>query len=117
MAFDDPVVWVLILAVIIFLFGANKIPQFAKSIGQAKREWDQVQKEITSPLNSVMNPQPATSAAVAAAPAPVASVAVAPQSAQATDPLIIAAQQEGIDTTGKTKDQIATEIAWKLKSK
>ena len=27
MAWDDPVVWVLIIAVVVFLFGANKIPE------------------------------------------------------------------------------------------
>ena len=47
MALDDPIVWVLIAAVVIFLFGANKIPQFAKAIGQARREFDQASKEIT----------------------------------------------------------------------
>ena len=40
MAFDDPIVWVLIIAVVVFLFGANKIPQFAKAIGQARKEFD-----------------------------------------------------------------------------
>ncbi|MDG6994993.1 MAG: hypothetical protein JRN52_03635 [Nitrososphaerota archaeon] len=27
MAWDDPVVWVLMIAVLVFLFGANKIPE------------------------------------------------------------------------------------------
>ena len=29
--------------------------------------------------------------------------------------LIVAAQNEGIETLGKTKEQIASELAWKLK--
>jgi sec-independent protein translocase protein TatA len=117
MAFDDPIVWVLIVAVVIFLFGANKIPQFAKAIGNAKKEFDQASKEITNPSSVTNNPQ--------AAPVPVPAsqtvqntVVPSPQpSTQTTDPLMLAAQKEGIDTQGKTRDQIATEIAWKLKSK
>ncbi len=74
MAFDDPIVWILILAVVIFLFGANKIPQFAKSIGQAKKEWDQASKAITNPSAILDTPQPATSAAVSAGAAQSALV-------------------------------------------
>ena len=48
MALDDPVVWVLILSVIIFLFGSNKIPQFARSLGQARREFENGWKGVTS---------------------------------------------------------------------
>ena len=40
LGFDDPVVLILIAAVIFFLFGANKIPQFARSIGQARKEFN-----------------------------------------------------------------------------
>ena len=118
MAFDDPVVWVLIVAVVIFLFGANKIPQFAKAIGQARKEFDKASKAITNPSSIIDNPQPTTSAAVSNVALQGAQVPSATQtSAQTIDPLIQAAQREGIDTQGKTRDQIATEIAWKLKSK
>jgi sec-independent protein translocase protein TatA len=118
MAFDDPIVWILVLAVVIFLFGANKIPQFAKSIGQAKKEWDQASKAITNPATILDNSQPASSAAISTSAAQSALVKQAPlPNTPANDPLIAAAQKEGIDTQGKTRDQIATEIAWKLKSK
>src|SRR5579884_810728 len=33
------------------------------------------------------------------------------------DPLIIAAKREGIITEGKTREQIASELAWKLNKK
>jgi sec-independent protein translocase protein TatA len=118
MALDDPIVWVLIAAVVIFLFGANKIPQFAKAIGQARREFDQASKEITSPSPVNYSSQPTTSAAVSTFA--IASPSTSPDAQASTtpnDPLLLAAQQEGIDTKGKTRDQIATEIAWKLKSK
>ena len=104
MALDDPVVWILIVAVIVFLFGANKIPQIAKGIGQARREFEMASKGITDPLSSVTSPTIAPSP-----PPPNAST-------QTTeDPLITAAKKEGIDTQGKTKEQIASELAWKLK--
>lgn len=39
MALDDPVVVILIVVAVIFLFGGAKIPQFARSLGQARREF------------------------------------------------------------------------------
>ena len=113
MAFDDPIVWILIIAVVVFLFGANKIPQFAKAIGQARREFTAASNEIKnpSPVAAEVVPQQ-TSPTTTYATAPAQSVTAAP-----ADPLILAAQKEGIVTEGKTRDQIATELAWKLKSK
>lgn len=116
MAFDDPIVWILIIAVVVFLFGANKIPQFARAIGNARKEFNEASKELTNPTPMTQPASPATSAAtpqvVQPAPSPVAQ-----PSTQGADPLIEAAEREGIETQGKTKDQIATELAWKLKSK
>ncbi len=40
MAFDDPVVWLLIIAMAIVLFGTSRIPQLARAIGQSKREYE-----------------------------------------------------------------------------
>ena len=118
MAFDDPVVWVLIIAVVVFLFGANKIPQFAKAIGQARREFDQASKEINNPSPAAQPVAPQQAGAFGYVPAATAAApAVAATAQPSTDPLVQAAQKEGIDTQGKTRDQIATELAWKLKSK
>lgn len=88
MAWDDPVVWLIIAGIVVLLFGASRIPQFAKSIGQARREF-------TNGWNGT------------------SSVSAA----DANDPLIVAAQREGIDTSGKTREQIASEISWKLNKK
>ena len=118
MAFDDPIVWVLIIAVVVFLFGANKIPQLAKAIGQAKREFDQASKDINNPSASTPSMVPSTQwQGVFAQPATPAQTTVTPSvtSVQLNDPLILAAQKEGIITEGKTRDQVATELAWKLK--
>ena len=105
MAFDDPVVWVLIVAVVIFLFGANKIPQIAKGIGQARREFEAASKGLTDPMSSTP-----TTNTVAPTYQPASTPAPATE-----DPLITAAKKEGIETQGKTKEQIASELAWKLK--
>lgn len=41
----NPMVWVLILAVIVLLFGASKLPQLAKALGQSKRAFREGQDE------------------------------------------------------------------------
>jgi len=96
MGFDDPVVIILIVAVVVLLFGASRIPQFARSLGQARREFEKGSKGDTSDVPT----------------AQIASSAPSPD-----DPLVVAAQKEGIDTKGKTKEQIASELSWKLNRK
>jgi sec-independent protein translocase protein TatA len=121
LAFDDPVVWVLIIAVVIFLFGSSKIPQLARSIGQARREFENGWKGISNEIMAT----PATPQAAPQAPRPqpvppqppqvVAAAPVQPSLAQ--DPLLLACKNEGIDTAGKTREQLATELSWKLSKK
>ncbi len=106
MAFDDPIVWVLIVAVVVFLFGANKIPGLARSLGQARREFD---KGWKGQLDSITTPNATTSQA--------SPTMVNTNGESAVDPLIVAAQREGLETSGKTRDQIASELAWKLNKK
>ncbi len=98
LGFDDPVVIILILAVVVLLFGASRIPQLARSLGQARREFEKGSKGDPA---DVSHPVP-----VATSGAPAAD-----------DPLVVAAQKEGIDTQGKTKEQIASELSWKLNRK
>ena len=108
MAFDDPIVWILIIAVVVFLFGATKIPSLARSIGQARREFDKGWKGGTDSTGGSV-PSPAVQGG-----ANNSSSAI---STNNEDPLILAAQREGIDTQGKTKEQIASELSWKLNKK
>jgi sec-independent protein translocase protein TatA len=86
--------WLILVAVIliIFLWGPQKLPELAKSIGLAKKEFDKAAKEISNPVTS--HPSSETPS-------------------QSTDALIVAARTLGISTEGKTKEQIAKEIAEK----
>jgi TatA/E family protein of Tat protein translocase len=124
MAWDDPVVWVLIIAAVIFLFGSNKIPEIARSLGAAKKEFDQARQGFMGAINSELNPvtSPASRSSVVTRPATPPGLAkpaaqnFTNQAPQVTDdPLLVAARNEGIDTRGKTKTEIATELATKLK--
>jgi len=107
LALDDPIVWILIIAVVVFLFGASKIPSLARSIGEARREFDKGMRG---------EPPSATQEQAMQAQVPPAPQSSTPVTA-ADDPLIQAAHKEGIDTQGKTKEQIASELAWKLNKK
>ena len=81
----------------ILLFGAGRIPAFARSLGQARREFDKAMK------GNFDEPSKAQSGS--------------PQKAEIStpeDPLVEGAKKEGIDTTGKTKQEIASALSWKL---
>jgi sec-independent protein translocase protein TatA len=106
LAWDDPVVWILIVALVVFLFGSNKIPEFAHSIGKARKEFEMGFRGIPPGITQNVMGSP-----VQDAPPNVAPIT------SPSDPLIQAAQNEGINTQGKTRDQIATELAWKLNKK
>ena len=81
--------WLIIAAIllVVFLWGPQKLPELAKSIGLAKKEFDKAVKEGSSQVTSSTTPT------------------------ESTDPLIVAARSLGISTEGKTKEQIAKEIA------
>ena len=66
---------------------------------------------VTSPLQ-----QPRAPVLQGAVVNPGQNVAFQPKPAPALDPLVVAARNEGIVTTGKTREQIATELAMKLNS-
>lgn len=103
MALDDPVVWILVAVVILVLFGASRIPRFARALGEARKEFEAGSKGTGQPTSQ----QPPS------APAPSnISTSLSPD-----DPLYAAAEKEGIDIRGKTKSEIATELAWKLSKK
>jgi sec-independent protein translocase protein TatA len=89
--------WLVVVGVIlvVFLWGPKKLPELARSIGLAKKEFEKSTKEIASITN------PTTTSTT--------------ESEQ--DPLLVAAKSLGITTEGKTKEQIAKEIADKTTKK
>lgn len=62
----------LIFAVILILFGAKKIPEFAKGIGQGMKEFKKASREVSEELQSAMD--------VDSTPAPRPSTKSIPQS-------------------------------------
>ena len=88
--------WLIVVGIllVVFLWGPQKLPELARSIGLAKKEFEKAAKEASTP--STTTPGTPTT--------PTAQTA-------ATDPLIVAARSLGITTEGKTKEQIAKEIA------
>lgn len=95
MAFDaTELIVIAVIAVVIFLWGPQKIPELARGLGKAKREFDQASKEM--------------SGAVTGAPAPEHQVS-------GDELLIKTARQLGISTEGKTREQISEEIVAKGK--
>ena len=84
----DPFQILLILAVVavLLIWGPQKIPELARSIGRARREFDDASKGIVQPGTT-----PSTNS-----PTP--------------DTLIETAQKLGINTQGKTRQEISDEI-------
>jgi sec-independent protein translocase protein TatA len=83
--------WLVVVAVIaiIFLWGPSKLPELARSVGLARKEFEKASKEITEPTTSTST------------------------ESTSSDSLIVAAKELGISTEGKTKEEIAKEIAEK----
>jgi sec-independent protein translocase protein TatA len=113
--FEDPMQWIVIGVVVIALlmWGPNKIPQLAASIGKARREFDTARKEIENPMNALL--QSATQTPTAQAPQPQAP---APQPQFSGDEVLIkTAREMGIPTEGKTREQLSLEMISRASSK
>jgi sec-independent protein translocase protein TatA len=64
---------VLVFAAILVLFGAKKIPEFAKGLGQGIREFKKASREVTDEINNAATdapPAPQAKPLPTAAPAP-----------------------------------------------
>ncbi len=46
---------VLILAVVLILFGAKKLPELAKGLGQGIKEFKKATREVTDEINNAVN--------------------------------------------------------------
>jgi len=101
MALTDPLQWVVIavVAIVFLMYGPKKIPELAKSIGLARKEFNDASKVAAGDVPA------ATGVA-----APYVAAAAAPSTG---DTLIDTAKRLGISTEGKTRDVISTEIVSK----
>ena len=89
--------WIVIIAIVLvfLLWGPQKIPQLARAIGEARREFDKASKESEKLVSEVVQPvKPAQ-------PLPQASE---------DQTLIEIARALGIETGGKTRNQLLNEI-------
>ena len=92
--------WEMIVVVgvlaVVFLWGPNRIPELARAIGQARRELEKAQKELTTTLAL-----------------PPEEQSTSPTAPARDDTLISTAKKVGIVTEGKTRDEISKEIVEK----
>ena len=86
--FGDPLNLLLVLGVVVVLliWGPQKIPELARSLGRARREFDDASRGFVRQANDTT------------------------PSAPATDSLVETARRLGIDTQGKTRQEISDEI-------
>jgi TatA/E family protein of Tat protein translocase len=111
------------LIVLILVLGPTKLPQFARAIGEAFREFrkassaiseenirESIKKEIQGEQSRVQGVQQPS----------IQTQSIQTQTAVEVDTsnaIVAAAIKEGIDVRGKTIDQIAEELAKKLREK
>ena len=102
--------WIIVAVVIlvIFLWGPEKLPKFARSIGQAKKEFERASKGLDEEARKLRE----EARAVVSPSSPTTSVQTQPP---VDDKLLEVARSLGIETEGKTRDQIAKEIIEKSK--
>ncbi len=111
MALGDPLQWIIIgvIVIVIFLWGPQKIPELARGLGRAKGEFDKASKEF-----DVASKQAASGGAASSQSAAQAGPVVVEKSGDQV--LMETARALGIDTAGKTRDQISQEIIAKSRS-
>jgi Sec-independent protein translocase protein TatA len=111
------------IILVFFLWGPQKIPELARMVAQARREFDNASREFqkvsteiqngTSPFLAPSTPVKAAAAALALPQTPqkaAAPPAQQPSSKTGDQLLIEAARKLGIQTGGKTREQIQQEI-------
>ncbi|MEM1610165.1 MAG: twin-arginine translocase TatA/TatE family subunit [Sulfolobales archaeon] len=106
------------LIVLILVLGPSKLPQFARAIGEAVREFRKAssaisEENIKENIKKEIQGEHSRAQAVQQ-PSIQAQTAVEVDTSNA---IVAAAIKEGIDVRGKTIDQIAEELAKKLREK
>ena len=126
----DPLEWITIavIGIVIFIWGPNKIPEIARSIGSARKAFGDASKELQAMSSELKNPlnllpqateEPRASVILPSAPATPAAVPGTPSpdyEKRAPDRILIdKARGLGISTEGKTQEQISEEVLAKSK--
>jgi sec-independent protein translocase protein TatA len=85
--------WIILLVVAaLLLFGVKKIPDLAKSFGRAKGEFEKGKREVEREIREMENESSN------------------PPEAKAESSIVKAAEDLGIETTGKSKEDLKKEI-------
>ncbi len=87
---------ILILIVVLLLFGANKLPEIARSLGKATGEFKKGKQEIENELNEIVKPGNEI------------------RSPEQSSKIKKMAQDLGIATEGKSDEQLLDEIQKKM---
>ena len=82
---------ILILAIVLILFGADKLPEMAKSLGKATKEFKKAQVEAASEIKKDESPE------------------------NRDEKIRKLATDMGIDIKGKTTDQLTEEIRTRVR--
>lgn len=91
---------ILIVAIIVLLFGASKLPELARSAGKSAGEFKKAQKEAEISYQEFEK-----------------SLKESPTAEDKESKIQKMAKEQGIDTAGKTDDQLLDEISTKMNSK
>jgi sec-independent protein translocase protein TatA len=93
-------IWVLILLIVLLVLGPTKLPQLARGVGQAMREFKKATEGLTEEEKKSVK-------------------SVASQGSGAVDPETLKALAEklGVSTEDKTQDELVREIVAKAKEK
>ena len=97
---------VAVLAVV-FLWGPDKLPEIARAMAEAKKEFDKASKEASRAYQQATALTPATTLPLDSATQPaIAQPAIGPPP---TEAVIVAAKSMGISTEGKTREELVKE--------
>jgi len=104
--------WIIVavIVLVLFLWGPEKLPKLARSIGQAKKEFQKASKEVEEEVKHFESELKSPITSETYRPA-----TTAPPPPSSDDKLLEIARSLGIQTEGKTRDQIAQEIIEKTK--
>ena len=65
--------WIVVILAVLLLFGAKKIPELARGLGQGIKEFKKATKEVTDEIQNAQTETPPASKPAAATPAPPAA--------------------------------------------